>query len=288
MKFNKSQWIGIIFGVILIISSFVLYYVKYFDVTTLYFILGISFVIMGLPYFTNLLIEGQREKSIDQMFIEFSRDLSEGVRSGTPLNKSIVNLRNKDYGSLTPNIDKLANQVSMGIPVRDALDTFSRDLKNNVISRAVNLIKEADRSGGRIELILESVTSSVSQIDRLKKERKAAIYNLTVQGYIIFLIFIVIMLVMEFKILPITSQIGTLGSSMESLNVVGSGLGSSVTMDPAAISKSFLFLLVVQGFFAGLVIGKISEGYVKAGLKHSFVLVMLSWLLSTGVEKFFT
>ena len=51
--------------------------------------------------------------------------------------------------------------------------------------------------------------------------------------------------------------------------------------------KKFLWLLIVQGLFAGLVIGKLSEGTVKAGLKHSFVLLVVSFLIQTGANLFF-
>jgi hypothetical protein len=45
--------------------------------------------------------------------------------------------------------------------------------------------------------------------------------------------------------------------------------------------------LLVQGLFAGLVIGKISEGSVKAGLKHSFIMVLAAFLVSTGTRIIF-
>ncbi|MEK6885653.1 MAG: type II secretion system F family protein, partial [Nanoarchaeota archaeon] len=243
--------------------------------------------IAGLPFFMSLLVESKKEADIEHMFLEFSRDLVEGVKSGTPISKSIINTRNKDYGSLNPYIEKLANQIALGIPVKDSLDTFAKDIKSPVISRAISLIREAEVSGGRIESILESVAFSISQIEKLKKERKAAIYNLTVQGYIIFFIFILIMLVMQFKIIPIVSglNLGGAGGTTENplAGVVG-GTGSGPKLDAEALALPFLLLLLTQGFFAGLVIGKISEGTIRGGLKHSFILVAVSWLISTGAK----
>jgi flagellar protein FlaJ len=264
--------------------------VSFFDMKTFYFVLGIAVVIAGMPFFTNLLLESQREKSVDSMFLEFSRDLVEGVRAGTPISKSIMNLKNKEYGSLNPYVFKLANQISIGIPVKQALETFSRDIKSPVITRAVSLIKEAEVAGGKIESILESVAFSVAQIEKLKKERKAAIYSLTVQGYIIFLIFIVIMLVMEFKIIPILANLGSIGigSGFGQIGAAGASVSSNApAIDPSSFGKPFLILLIAQGFFAGLIIGKISEGTVKGGLKHSFILVAISWLMSTGADLIF-
>ena len=287
---NKSVWVGIIsaFLIILVSVALLLLKVSFFDIKMFYFVLGIALVIAGLPFFVNLLVESERERNVEQMFLEFSRDLVEGVKSGTPISRTILNVRTKDYGKLNVYVDKLANQISLGIPVKDALEVFSRNVKSPVISRAVSLIREAETSGGKIEDILESVTFSISQIEKLKKERKAAIYTLTVQGYIIFLIFIAIMLVMEFKILPITSELSFGSSDLGETGLTGSGFGNigSTQIKPEDFAQPFLYLLITQGFFAGLIIGKISEGTIKAGLKHSFILVAISWLVSTGANIF--
>ena len=46
----------------------------------------------------------------------------------------------------------------------------------------------------------------------------------------------------------------------------------------------FLSLIVVQGIFAGLLIGKFSEGSIKYGLKHSFALVIIALLIILTVS----
>jgi flagellar protein FlaJ len=289
---DKSKWYGLGFGGGLIAIAAVLLILKvpFLDLKVFYFVLGIALIIAGMPFFVGLLAESKKEKDTGQMFLEFSRDLVDGVKSGTPISKSIINVRNKDYGVLNPHIQKLANQISMGIPVKYALDTFAKDVNTSVVSRAVSLIREAETSGGKIETILESVAFSIAQIEKLKKERKAAVYNLIVQGYIIFLIFIAIMLVMQFKIIPLIGNLDINSNinaqSLSDINVANNLGLNNKGLDPAEFSMVFLFLLLTQGFFAGLIVGKISEGTVRAGFKHSFILVLLSWLLSSGANLF--
>jgi len=207
--FKKSYLYGIGFaGVVTLISLVLFFTTEFFDGRLLSFVIGLSVIIGGLPFLTSLILSGREARNKDAMFLEFSRDLVEGARAGTPISKSIINIRNKDYGTLAPHVKKLANQIGVGIPVKTALKNFSRDVKSPVISRAITLIMEAERAGGKIETILESVANSVGQIEKLRKERRAAISNLTVQGYIVFIIFIIIMLVMQFRILPITAELG--------------------------------------------------------------------------------
>ncbi len=216
------------------------------------------------------------------MFLEFARNLVESVKTGTPISKSIINVRDKPYGVLSENIKKLANQISLGVPLSFALQTFSKDVKNQTISRALTLIGQAERSGGEIGGILESVTEAVSTADKLKKERQAAISTLVVQGYIIFIVFIIIILVLQFQILP---MIVGIVPSAGSLGIGGLGGGAPIENDE--IANAFLYLLLIQGAFSGLTIGKLSEGNIKPGIKHSFVLMLLAFLISTGANVFF-
>lgn len=283
---NKSQIIGIIVAIVIIILSYIFLKLS----SLFYFLSGISIIIAGLPFFISLIFEGNLTKEKDEMFLEFARNLVESVKAGTPISKSIINIKNKDYGALNPHIEKLANQISLGIPLQASLETFARDVNSETISRAVAIISESEKAGGQIEDILESVATSVAQVEKLRKERRAAMYTLVVQGYIIFFIFIIIMLIMQYKILPIASGLGTgltgsedLPSDMTFGGIIG---GGGETATPEQLARPFLWLLILQGFFAGLVIGKLSEGKVKYGLKHSFILLSIALLVYTGASVF--
>jgi archaeal flagellar protein FlaJ len=224
-------------------------------------------IIIPLVVYHTTNIKKQKEK--EEKFLEFIRDIVENVKSGTPISRAIINLKGRDYGELKIHVEKLANQVSMGIPLTRAFETFADETKSPVISRSINLISEANRSGGEINTILDSVTSSVNQTENIKKERRSAIFNLIVQGYIIFCVFILIILVLEFFLMPLVESLGPISD----LNVEIS------PRENVKSSQANFFLLLVQSFFSGLVIGKISEGKISAGIKHSFILVSLALLL---------
>ncbi len=282
IKLKKPQIIGIIVALLTVVLSFI--FLRESDI--FYFILGIALVIVMLPFFISLVLETSAIRKKEEMFLEFARNLVENVKAGTPISRSILNVRKKDYGKLNPYINKLANQIALGIPVKTALETFARDINSPTITRAVTIISEAEKAGGKIDDILEAVAKSVSQVDKLKKERRAAMYTLMVQGYIIFMIFIIIMLVMQFKILPIASGLGE-GAGVGGEGIPGFSLGEKGEIATTEqLTQPFLWLLIFQGFFAGLVIGKLSEGKIKAGLKHSFILVALAVLISTGARVF--
>lgn len=275
VEIKDKDMIGAGIGLVLIIASYFLVSDKFFPLA-----LGIGVLIGAVPIILRIVNENKINTEKEAMFLEFARNLVESVKTGTPISRSIVNMQGKNYGALTAHVNKLANQISLGVPLNAALKYFAEDVNNHSISRSLTLIGQAEKAGGDIGEILESVAGAVSMSDKLKKERKAAISTLVSQGYIIFLVFIVIILVLQFQILPMVSGIGDVGSSLGMSGAV------STTVDQGEISNAFLYLILTQGFFTGLIIGMLSENNIKAGVKHSFWLMLLSFLASTIANIF--
>ena len=276
MKMQKSRVIAISIGIIIILISLFFYNTKFF-----FFILGIGVVIGVLPFVIGLIKQNIESSEKEEMFIEFARNLVESVKTGTPISKSIINVKDRAYGELSPHIRKLANQIIMGIPLNTALQVFAKDINDRTVSRAITLIGQAERAGGEIGEILEDVAGAVSMSDKLKKERKAAISTLVVQGYIIFFVFLIIILVMQFQILPMISGVSDIGD----IGISGiSSVGVTGGISQEEMSGAFLYMLLIQGFFTGLAVGKLSAGTIKAGVKHSFALMLLAFFISAGAN----
>ena len=276
MKLSKIHITGIVLALIITGVSFF-----FKESNAFVFIIGVGIIIAASPFVFSLIRETKLEVEKEEMFVEFTRNLVESVKTGIPISRSIINVKDKPYGSLSKNINKLANQIYIGIPLAIALQTFSKDVRNKTISRAITLIGEAEKSGGDIGGILESVAGAVSTSDKLKKERKAAISSLVVQGYVIFFIFILIILVLQFRLIPMILGLGGTGSLTPSAQIV-----AETGITQLDISNAFLYLLLVQGFFSGLTIGKLAERNLKAGVKHSFILMITAFLFSSGANLF--
>lgn len=280
MEIKKRYLIGIGIAILAMAVSLFFRNTRFF-----FLIIGSGAIIGILPFILEVMKEARDSAEKEQMFLEFARNLVESVKTGTPISKSIINVKNKPFGVLSPHIGKLANQISMGIPLSIALQVFSKDVNNKTISRAITLIGQAEKSGGEIGEILESVAEAVNTSDKLKKERLAVISTLVVQGYIIFLVFMVIVLVMQFKIIPLLSgiqNVGAIGSDI-GISAGGNQFGDIST----EISNAFLYLILIQGLFSGLTIGKLAEGSFKSGAKHSFALMLISFIIASVANVLF-
>jgi len=274
MKTTAIHWVAIASSILILALAVYLMETKAFFV-----LMGVAVLVGVLPFVLGIMYETRVEREKEQMFLEFARNLVESVKAGNPISKSITNVKDKSYGVLSPHVEKLANQILLGIALNTAFKTFADDIGNKSISRSITLIGQAERAGGDIGEILEAVAGAVNTSDKLRKEREANISALVVQGYIIFFVFTIIILVMQFKILPLVEGIAFTGDitnqGLSSPNVAG-GNGSQ----GESFTGSFLYLLLVQGFFSGLAIGKLSGGGVKSGVKHSFWLMFMSFFIS--------
>jgi archaeal flagellar protein FlaJ len=279
MKFKKEYLIGIGFGLVLVAFD----YFYLFETRWFYAAIVLSIGIGLIQVWFDLLRENQRDKEVEEKFLEWVRALVGTVKSGISIPAAVVQVSRKDYGALNPYTIKLANQIEWGIPVRKALLTFSNDTNNKVIKRAVSIVMEAEKSGGDIENVLVSVTNSVVNVKKMKAERKSSAYSQIVQGYIVFFIFIGIMLLMQIKLFPLLEGMsGGLGGALSSVGFGGGAIGGAEqTVD---LDKIFFMLTMIQGLFAGIMVGKFSEGSLKQGLLHSAILMMSAALLITTIK----
>lgn len=280
VKFQRKYFGGIFVGLLIFVFDFYLY--SNVESLKRYVIpIGVvALVICFLQFFIDLFKEFGRQKEMEDQFLEFNRNLVASINSGIPIPRAILNVGNADYKSLSPYVKKLAYQIEWGIPINEALKTFAGDTGNKIISRSMSIIIEAEESGGDIGSVLGSVSESVQVIKKMKAERKSTAFSQIVQGYIVFFIFISIMLILQIKLF---TQISALGQQFRTagFNVGGVMTGASESI---SLDRPFFFLVIVQGIFTGLMIGKFSEGSLKTGLFHALIITIISVLIITTVK----
>jgi flagellar protein FlaJ len=298
LKFEGRHLVGFIVGAFMLIVDF-LFFKQSFMFAPL---LVLALTIAWMPYWIDFFMEVQRQKAIESHFPDFVRNLVGAIKSGMPVSKAIVYVSSSDYGPLNKYVRKMANQVEWHIPVHRVFLNFSKETNNPIISRAISTVIEAEKSGGNIEDVLGSITSSLLTIKKIKQERKAAIQGQITQSYVIFFIFLAVLITIQNLLIPYISRIEQTDISGTGLNSAGGlqQLQKPVKMDfssfPAFIisagkwfismSGVFTMLALIQSFFAGVVLGKLAEGDFKSGLKHSFIMMTISLFIMATANSF--
>lgn len=286
LKFRPIYIVGILIGLFILAINFLLLFSFSEPIgptSRFFYPLIIIAISVGWAHFwVDVLKEIKRQKRIEVMFLQFVRNLQTAVKSGISIPAAIIQASKKPYSELDPFIKKLANQIQLGIPIHTALMTFAKNTGNKTIRRIITIVIEAEASGGEISTVLEAVTESLSSVKKLKEEQKSAVFSQIIQGYVVYFIFIIIMLMLQLKLFPKLTELGGGGQDLlgsTALGSIASGAGAAVNLD-----QVFFLLVLIQGFFAGIMIGKFSGGTIKQGLLHSLVLVIVAALVVTTAK----
>jgi flagellar protein FlaJ len=201
--------------------------------------------------------------SVDEHLPDLFRSIVQAEKTGMTLTQAIEEASKRRYGPLTTELKRMVAQMSWGKSLEDVFQSFSERVNTSLTKRVVPLIVEASHSGGHVENVFEPMGKFVQSTLTAEKERQAQTRPYIAIVYVAFFVFLftVIMLFKAFFV-----QI----SGMPSLN---SGVLSS---DEAR--RLFFHMSVIQALFGGLVAGKMGEGTMSGGLKHSVILLAVGYI----------
>ena len=271
-------------------------------------------VIFSVLYFTVKYLQFRTIREYEEQFPNFLRDLSQSLYAGLGLIEAIKSTAKSDYGKLNQEIEKINNQLSWNIPLEKVLDGFSkRASQSRQIQRSIAIVKQAQKSGGDMDDILNSLADNMEKIKDVEEERKTMMGQHVTMMYTIFFIFVAISISLIKFLIPMLEDtnretnlglgLGGGGSSPCSACEEGGGggacdlcglffhvsesFGMSEDTSGASYYKGLFFLMIViEGIFSGLVAGQISSNSVIAGARHSiimgtsgfFIFLIVNWI----------
>src|SRR2546425_8538385 len=102
-------------------------------------------------------------KAIERRLPDFLRDVAEAGRFGMTLAEAIVVSSSGRYGKLTPEIKKMAAQISWGVPATEALRLLSDRVKTPMVGRIVSIIVKSSDAGGDVAGVLTMVSHETKE-----------------------------------------------------------------------------------------------------------------------------
>ncbi|TMI25187.1 type II secretion system F family protein [Candidatus Bathyarchaeota archaeon] len=231
----------------------------------------LSLIPPSIMYF----IDSRRRDSIDNNIPHLIRDIADAGRSGMTLTRAIEISAERDYGPLTKEIKRLIAKISFRVPLERALQYFADSTGTMLSRRSAMLISEANKSGGDIQESMESVAKHVQDIQYLERKRRATLRPFIGVMYISFAVFLVTvyLLISSFFTQLANTNFGGAGASV-------GGVGFNfVSLPLDKITAVFLYMAMIEAAFAGLVGGKMATGYIRDGLKHAVLLMLICFIV---------
>ena len=242
--------------------------------------IGILALILTIvpPGFFNL-YETRRIGKLEAEFPAMVRDISLSVKSGMTPKGAMSIAAGGQYGALTPAIKQMDNMISWGVSFEDALLHFAEKYPTPLIRRTIFTLIEASRIGGQLGEILEGVATDAEETKAMERRRSSETKPYLTVCYVSYFVFLAVILIMSYVFLPMMKE----AAEVTSGGALPGGMGQFAVSeeDLALYNMLFFHALVIQGFFAGIVAGKMGEGKAVAGLKHSVVFIVVAFIAYT-------
>ncbi len=307
---------GFLVGLISVVIGVVSFYSISNQIGGIFVIIGL--IIMTLPYSISSYLKSRATNEMEDQFPEFLMDLAESKRGGMTLVDSFESAKHSNYGMLNPEIEKVHNQLTWGIPFPEVIERFSDRMKDSpVIQESLSIILQSYKSGGQITATIESVADNAQMIKTITQEKRSQLKPQVFVIHFIYFLFIGITVgiyILIQQLLGLGSpDPGTIDNVTQVMGEDGmynfcngdilyaqpfcniaqifgfvppeiTDLGSSQAEELAygqmAYYKSVLFsMLMVQGICSSAVAGQISEGSPSAGVKHALIMLPLAFIV---------
>jgi len=205
------------------------------------------------------------KRSIDKYLPDLFRSIVQAQKTGMTLPQALEEASKRRYGPLTKELKKMVAQMSWGVPFEKALQSLGEHVDTALVRRTIPLILEASRSGGRVEKVFDPMEKFVQTTLTFDQERKTQTRPYVAIIYVAFFVFL-------FTIVMLFKSFFVRMSEMSTTEF-------TAIMTQEEARRVFFHMSAIQAFFGGLMAGKMGEGTVGAGLKHSIILLTCGYLV---------
>jgi len=252
-----------------------------FQFTTL---LGATFLILIFPLFLFFYNRHASVSAIEDKFPDFLSDLHSIMGSQLPLPQALKIIKTAEYGKLSKRVKILSNRIELGHPFPLAFKQFAKETGSKSITSAVTVLISAYKAGGgRLAQIFGATADNFRQIRKLKRERISELQVHIISGYVIFILFLGILLVLNNYLFATSIQVVSSGAATEAISQTADVQNVQRILETARdqpgkskFTDILFYLFFIQAFFSGLSIGELTEGTFMAGVKHAVVLMTIA------------
>jgi len=221
-------------------------------------------------FFPSIIVhlENRRKRLIDNAWPVLLDNLAESQAVGLTLLQGLEDVSRRNYGPVTEELRKLTAKLTFGVEFEKAFLDFSKRIGTEFSAKVSALIVEAVRLGGDLKSSFNSTAQFVREMIEVRDERESQLRPYLFIIYISFFVFVgIIVLLYQSLFVPMAQSQQT-----QFLNI---------TISFESFRALLFDLAIVEAIFGGLAAGKLSEGIMLNGLKHSVVMLIIVTVIFT-------
>ncbi|MCU0642183.1 MAG: type II secretion system F family protein [archaeon] len=254
-------------------------------ITALVLFIAIIVLIPVYLFIRKKIIESSEIKKMEEVFPDFIELMSSNLRAGMTIEKALLLSSRKEFAPLDRHISLLGKDIVTGKEVTAAMQDMASRVNSAKIKKTIDVIISGIKAGGNIAILLEE--TAVNMRERSFVEKRAAS---NVLMYIIFIFFAVaigapILFGLSASLVKImTSILATIPATDLPSNAPFTL--TKITISVSFITNLSLFFLIATSFLASMIIGLVSKGDEKSGLKYAIPLALISSAVFFAIKSF--
>ena len=222
-----------------------------------------------IPYSIDTYRQKRLLKRREVAYSEFLFKLSELMRGGIDPIRGVIDLSTTDLGAITDNVRGAASAMVLGHSFSDAMNDMAVALGSNLITRYTALVVQAAYTGGAVADLILRTSEDMRAVIGIEREKDGNLKQYVVIFYLAQGIIVMLAYILSTSLLPLIQGMG-----MELL-FGNSGVGE------IDFERGFFHMIMLNALFGGIIIGQITEGEMKHGLKHSTILIIACYFVCT-------
>lgn len=224
-------------------------------------------------------------KKMENVFPDFISLMASNLRASMTIDRALLLSSRKEFAPLDKEIVQVGKDILTAREITTALQNMAERIGSDEIKKTVQLIISGLRSGGNLSIILEQTANNMRE--RMFIQKRAAS---NVLMYVIFIIFAVsIGAPLLFGLSSVL--VGVLTGIFKSLPETGTSAALPFSFSEINISMTFIFyfsmtFILAMNIMAALMIGLVSKGQEKEGLKYIIPLTITGVIVYLISRKF--
>lgn len=241
----------------------------------------IALLSLILLVFVSLIVKKRMKiyddiKKMEDSFPDFISLMASNLRAGMTIDKALLMSSRKEFAPLDREISKLGKDIMTGKEIGKSLYEMSVRINSEEIRKTIMLIISGIRSGGNLSILLEQISSNMRERSFVRKRAASNV--------LMYVIFIFIAVSMGAPILfglstILVKVLGDIIASVPADQV--SQVQIPFALTKVSVSETFIFyfsliFIVTTDILASLVLGLVSKGKEREGLKFMAPLIAIS------------
>jgi flagellar protein FlaJ len=237
-----------------------------------FIVFGLLSSIGPIGFYNHL--KAKKKRDIEDQLPDFLREISSSTSSGMTVFDAMKSAARGDHGRLTPELQKMAAQLSWGISVKEALENFAKRINTPSVKRIVITINKALEIGGNTSAVFEAAAKEIDQTKLVEQQRRTEMSLYSIVIFISFFVFLAVILIIDNTIFR---EFFRLQGQMAGHKIGTMEIAKEV--DQNLLKNTFFSFVLVQSIGGGLLGGFMMDGKLSSGVRFGFILVLVSFFV---------